>query len=234
LNEPANTTSSQTQTFACRKSCVVPGAHGVERLPAKRWRSRIRSSTGPFHRAVGLALHWRSTSPTWVASTTPVTSTSTQSSERRIGPAVSSGLAMRTRRRARAIAAAIRFDRSGPWPGQNHGRTGTRPTPNVRTGSAPEPSTRRRRQRSSKSARYAAATPRSRTRRITFSWRSHESIVQFVEPVSTASPSRTTNLWCMRSGSPGIARVGNGSDSMSDGSVFGGGESSGLRGQSWL
>ena len=36
-----------------------------------------------------------------------------------------------------------------------------------------------------------------------FSQRVHESSVQFVEPVQTDSPSRTANLWCMRSGTPG-------------------------------
>ena len=36
-----------------------------------------------------------------------------------------------------------------------------------------------------------------------FSCRDQESSVQFVEPVQTSSSSRTTNLWCMRSGIPG-------------------------------
>ena len=69
----------------------------------------------------------------------------------------------------------------------------------------------------------------------TFSSRVHESRVQFVEPVHTAAPSRTTYLWCMRSGSPGIARSGTPSCSSSDGSVRGGG-GSGLtaRSPSWL
>ena len=40
---------------------------------------------------------------------------------------------------------------------------------------------------------------------MTFSWRDHESSVQFVDPAHTASPSRTTNLWCMRSGTPATA-----------------------------
>ena len=56
--------------------------------------------------------------------------------------------------------------------------------------------------------------------RITFSSRVHESCVQFVEPVQTACPSRTTYLWCIRSGTPGIAAVGNGSDSTSSGFVL--------------
>ena len=42
---------------------------------------------------------------------------------------------------------------------------------------------------------------------MTFSCRDHESSVQFVEPVQTASASRTTNLWCIRSGIPAIPRV---------------------------
>ena len=57
-------------------------------------------------------------------------------------------------------------------------------------------------------ARSRACTRRrSRaTRRVTmtFSCRDHESSVQFVDPAQTASPSRTTNLWCMRSGTPAI------------------------------
>src|SRR5207248_463663 len=51
----------------------------------------------------------------------------------------------------------------------------------------------------------------------------HASSVQFVEPLHTASRSRTTYLWCMRSGQPGMPTVSNGSDSISEGSVFGGG-----------
>ncbi|HET8755161.1 MAG TPA: hypothetical protein VFM58_04080 [Solirubrobacteraceae bacterium] len=41
----------------------------------------------------------------------------------RIGPDVSSGEAIRTRRRAAPIRFAIRCESSGPRPGQNHGRT---------------------------------------------------------------------------------------------------------------
>ena len=58
---------------------------------------------------------------------------------------------------------------------------------------------------------------------ITFSSRVHESAVQFVEPVQTEAPSRTTYLWCIRSGTPGIAAVGNGKASTSSGLVRGGG-----------
>ena len=58
---------------------------------------------------------------------------------------------------------------------------------------------------------------------MTFSCRDHESSVQFVDPVHTASPSRTTNLWCMRSGMPAIPRVATGSASIASGVVSGGG-----------
>ena len=58
---------------------------------------------------------------------------------------------------------------------------------------------------------------------MTFSSRVHESPVQFVDPVQTEAASRTTYLWCIRSGTPGIAAVGKGSASSASGSVIGGG-----------
>ena len=57
----------------------------------------------------------------------------------------------------------------------------------------------------------------------TFSCRVHESIVQFADPVQTAAPSRTTYLWCIRSGIPGTARSSIGSSCRSSGRVAGGG-----------
>ena len=57
----------------------------------------------------------------------------------------------------------------------------------------------------------------------TFSWRDQESSVQFMEPVQTDSPSRTTNLWCIRSGTPAIALAGTPSDVISATSGSGGG-----------
>ena len=77
---------------------------------------------------------------------------------------------------------------------------------------------------SSKFCAYSAAssgTPSATT--ITFSWSVHESVVQFIEPVQTDSASRTTYLWCIRSGMPGIPQVGNGIASSSSGFVLGGG-----------
>ena len=58
---------------------------------------------------------------------------------------------------------------------------------------------------------------------ITFSSRVHEPAVQFIEPVQSDSASRITYLWCIKSGIPGIAAVGKGSDSTSSGFVCGGG-----------
>ena len=52
--------------------------------------------------------------------------------------------------------------------------------------------------------------------------RVHESAVQFIDPVHSVSTSRIMYLWCIRSGTPGIAAVGNGNDSISSGSVAGG------------
>ena len=70
------------------------------------------------------------------------------------------------------------------------------------------------------SAASSAAPPTVST---TFSCSVHESVVQFIEPVHTSRPSRTTYLWCIRSGTPGIPHVGNGIASSSSGFVCGGG-----------
>jgi len=132
---------------------------------------------------------------------------------------------MRTRRRATPMRLAIRCESSGPRPGENQARTGTPPTSTGGTSNPPLPSTRPRVHRSSKFRAYARAIASDATVTSTFSSRVHESSVQFVEPLHTAAPSRTTYLWCMRSGSPGIARNGTPSVSSSDGSVRGGGGS---------
>ena len=104
--------------------------YGIERLP---WNtvSAARSS-GAFHCERGLCAHWSKTWATWVASQTPATSSrpsaSTSFRVPRIGPAVSTGEAIRTRRRAVPIRVAMRWESSGPRPGQNHGRTLASPT----------------------------------------------------------------------------------------------------------
>ncbi len=68
----------------------------------------------------------------------------------------------------------------------------------------------------------------------TFSCRVHESTVQLAEPVQTASRSRTTYLWCIRSGIPGTARSSTGSSCRSSGLVAGGGWIAGGRAESTL
>ena len=72
-------------------------------------------------------------------------------------------------------------------------------------------------------ANSAARAGASSATSTTFSWSVHESVVQFIEPVHTDSPSRTTYLWCIRSGMPGMPQVGNGIASSSSGFVLGGG-----------
>ena len=69
----------------------------------------------------------------------------------------------------------------------------------------------------------ACASPGESTTAITFSSRDHESSVQFVDPVQTEAPSRTTYLWCIRSGMPAMGFVGTESRAMSSGAVCGGG-----------
>ena len=98
----------------------------------------------------------------------------------------------------------------------------------------PERSTSRRSHSSSKLAAKAAARAADSSVTITFSWRVHESVVQLVEPLSTASPSRTTYLWCIRSGTPGTARSSIGSSCKSSGRVAGGGWIAGGRAVSTL
>jgi hypothetical protein len=84
----------------------------------------------------------------------------------------------------------------------------------VRGSSCPLRSTSPELHSSSKLRAYSAATAGACVSTITFSWSVQESVVQLVEPVQTDSPSRTTYLWCIRSGMPGMPRVGNGSDSI--------------------
>ena len=56
-----------------------------------------------------------------------------------------------------------------------------------------------------------------------FSCRVQESTVQLVEPLQTASESRTAYLWCIRSGIPGTPRASIGSSARISGLVAGGG-----------
>src|SRR5581483_417248 len=126
---------------------------------------------------------------------------------------------MRMRRCARPIACAIRCERSGPCAGVNQTRTSP-----CQTGStAPLPATSSAATSCAKSRAYAAATSGDETIATTFSWRDHASSDQLSEPVQTVSPSRTTYLWCIRSGTPGTAVASTGSDAISVSSGDGGG-----------
>ena len=126
------------------------------------------------------------------------------------------------RRFACPIRFAIRCASASPWSGVNHGRTSIPPTSTGR-GSTVPPRMLPSSQSWSKLIPYARASGADWTMTIAFSCRVHESWDQFIDPVQTASRSRTTYLWCIRSGTPAIARVGIGSASSSSGAVFGGG-----------
>ena len=133
------------------------------------------------------------------------------------------GEAMRTRRRAVAIVPPIRAERASPCPGVNQARAWPSPSGTAAGSTKPLCSTAPVSQSCSKACTKRAASSRDDATTITFSCLVQESSVQFVEPVQTVSPSRTTNLWCMRSGTPAIARAGTPSDPMRAASGSGGG-----------
>ena len=80
-----------------------------------------------------------------MSSTTPATSTfpseQTSASVPRIGPELSTGDAIRTRRFAWPIRFAIRCASASPCSGVNHGRTSMPPTSTGRGSTWPEPIT---------------------------------------------------------------------------------------------
>ena len=133
------------------------------------------------------------------------------------------GEQIRTRRLARAIAFAMCVESSSPNPGVNHARTFRSSMRTGFGGTRPLSSTAPFDQSSSKFSTYRAASTGDLTVATTFSWRVNESSVQFIEPVQTDSPSRTTYLWCIRSGTPAIAFAGTSNDAISCASGSGGG-----------
>ncbi len=202
-----------------------------------KWsRSSRNRSEGSFHVTLPFLRHCRSTSRIWVASTTPARSTlpsaATSASVPRIGPDVITGEAIRTRRSAAATLWAISIASFSPRFGENQARTGTPPTSTASVSTRPLFSTSRFSQSCSKSSANRAATAAESTVMMTFSSRDQESSVQLVEPLHTDEPSRTTYLWCIRSGRPGTPAVGNGSEWIRSGSVLGGG-GTGTRRSSW-
>ena len=185
------------------KSCTVPAPYGVDSFPVNG-PAITRSSSGSFHEMLPLARHWWITSRICVTSTQPATSTRpsaiTCASVPSTGPVVITGEQILTRRFARWMSLAMRADRSSPWPGVNQART-----PSSQRGSTnPLFITSDVDHSWSKSMRNAFAIASEWTIAITFSCRDHESSVQFSEPVQTSAPSRITNLWCIRSGTPAI------------------------------
>ena len=179
----------------------------------------------PFRR------HCSSTSAICVASTTParsiLPSAATSASVPRIGADEITGEATRTRRSAPPMRSAIRCASFSPRFGENHVRTCASPTRIASVATLPDAATFRFFHSCAKSSWKRIATPVDSTTTMTFSSRVHESSVQFVDPLQTASRSRTTYLWCIRSGHPGTAAVSNGSVSIKLGSVFGGGGTGG-------
>ena len=104
----------------------------MEGLPRKSASRRIDATIGTFQAERGFSRHCRKTSVICVRSTTPRRSTrpsaATSASVPITGPAVITGEAIRTRVRARPIAAAMRCERSSPWPGVNQARAGCPPS----------------------------------------------------------------------------------------------------------
>ena len=121
----------------------------------------------------------------------------------RIGAAVITGEQIRTRRFARPIAFAIRWDSASPKPGQNHGRTSIPSTCTGRGSTLPEVSTIPVVQSSSKLRWKAWASSGESITAITFSSRDHESSVQFVEPVQTEAQVADDVLVVHQVGDPG-------------------------------
>ena len=128
------------------------------------------------------------------------------------GAVVITGEQIRTRRRARPIARAIAVDerlavagrepRAHSHPADVEGRGSTRPL--CSTAPVVQSSSKfgRNAPRALASGRSRRRSPGARTSR-----RSSSS-----SPSRRVSPSRTTYLWCMRSGTPAIARAGTPSD----------------------
>ena len=137
----------------------------------------------------------------------------------RIGPDVSTGEAIRIRRLARPRCLAIRCASGSPWSGQNHGRSSASSTLTGLGSTRPECSTSPPSQSSSKFSVKATASSGEATVTIDVLLARPGVIVQFVEPLSTALAVAHAYLWCIRSGTPEIARVSNGRDSMRSGDV---------------
>ena len=197
-------TSSMTDTFACMKSWGASGAYGRERLPWNARPASTSSSTGAFQRTARSSRHWRSA---------PLGLREVDDAGRADPPLVQHlgergehrGAREHGRGDPHPVARAV--DPRGDPVGELAPAAGAEPGPHERVADAHggrlevagvldvalAPQLLERRAR--RPARAAAETAVT----MTFSWRVHESSVQFVEPHHSAAPSRTANLWCMRS-----------------------------------
>src|SRR5260370_13923875 len=130
----------------------------------------------------------------------------------RIGPDVITGEQMRIRFSAEASERDIAWTSFRLRPGQKYGRTRV-PSASADQGDEmrPERATTGFSHSPSKLAAKASAISPEATVNIAFSSRFQESLVQLVEPVRTAATpvpaSRTTYLWCIRSGTPGTGLI---------------------------
>ncbi len=173
LKLPTKVVSSATTTFACMKSCVEDGDHGIDVFPLNCAPSITRRRSGIFHSLTPFVFHWMKTWSTCVSSTTPAMlhrpSFTTSTSVARIGPEVSTGDAMRTRERALPMCFATRCESASPCSGQNHARTRAPPTSSGRGSTSPECSTTPLSQSWPNASEYAYAISRDSTVTMTFS-----------------------------------------------------------------
>src|SRR5205823_9351109 len=113
----------------------------------------------------------------------------------RMGPEVITGEHTRMRLRADAMDRDIECTSFRARPGQKYTRS---PVPSASCTqpwfTRPDVATTGCCQSCSKSCVYALARSGEATVKMTFSSRVHESLVQLVDPLSTAAPSRTTYL----------------------------------------
>ncbi len=186
-------------------------------------RGAIVRHASTFHRFQGTSAHWREHLVHLRGVVGPVEVEGVASRE--LGqrpehrPDVTTGEQIRSRLRAAPIRSAARWATDG-GSGRNHGVTEIPCASRASGPRAPLPSSRSRRQSSSKFAVYAAATEGSSTVTITFSSRVNASSVQFVEPVSTRAPSAIAYLWCISAPRSCRPRVGTSSPSIASGSAI--------------
>ena len=203
LNEPTKAVSSQTHDLRVHEVVHGAGAVGRRHLAGERPRHHVLRAAAASTRCSGS----RATGGRPRGSASRRRSRRRRPSCRRSparacrapGRVVITGEQIRTRCARGRISFAIRADRSSPCPGVNQARTPSSPrgsTNPVRIDVPGRPQL----------LEVELERLRDRRRvddRDTFSCRDHESSVQFIDPVQTTALSRTTYLWCIRSGIAG-------------------------------